>query len=233
MFAQPTIWLHDKERMKPVSYEGKVVDNNDPLKLGRLKVRVIEYYGDLSGEHIPDELLPWINQFTSSFLGNSADTCMWAIPVINTYVMVEYPTSDPYFGYYKSSIINENNRCDFFDEDYPHTYGFKDSQNNYVRINKLKNDMEIGHNSGTTFKIKGDSEVTLNHSSGTTATIKPDGNVEISATNTSIVSNVSIQGNLTVSGQTIIGGDASISGKSFLGHTHNTNDEGGMSQPPA
>ena len=46
-------WLASKYRVEGF-YRGKVVDNNDPLQLGRLKVKVVPWY-----DEVKDEECPW------------------------------------------------------------------------------------------------------------------------------------------------------------------------------
>lgn len=43
-------------------WQGVVEDNNDPLKLGRCKVRILGYHTD-DKKQIPTDALPWHFQF--------------------------------------------------------------------------------------------------------------------------------------------------------------------------
>lgn len=179
MLAKPTKWLTEKRDTKSITYTGKVMNNDDPLKLGRVRVRVVEFYG--TAEEIPDTDLPWINQEPSSSVGGNSGTASFSVPEINSVVQVEFPTSDPNFGYYKGGCNSLDIRNSFFDEDYPNSYGFIDSQNNSFKINKIKNTIEVKHHTGT--KI----------------TINTDGSISVFSPTTSLTGTVNVVGNLNVS----------------------------------
>ena len=140
-----------KEQTDPttMSYIGNVVDNNDPKKLGRVKVQ-ISPYADLSVEAIP-----WASPFLASH-GNSQDYGGINIPEIGSQVRVTFPSKDFTAPYYSGAELNETTRTTFFDDDYPHTYGYKDSVGNFVKINKERGTAQIQHSSTTNMQVSPD-----------------------------------------------------------------------------
>lgn len=262
MLSKPIKWLTEDKDVKSSTFSGFVVGNDDPLKLGRVQVRIVEMYGTSS--EIPDEDLPWLNIIPSSFIGNTSTTSTFGVPEIGTKVLVDYPTSNPYFGFYRGGYNSLDVRNDFFDDDYPNSYGFKDSQDNYFRINKTKNIMELHHNSGSRFKIYQDRSMDIYHFSGTIATINPNGSVtfsvvddvygeiqgncnlniggntnvtcpQVTFNSSSFVINspsVSIVGDITHDGSGVSSGDWVAGGISQTGHVHIEQGDGSPTSPP-
>ena len=66
---------------------GIVVDNADPLKLGRLKVRVLEAYGDQSAD-----VLPWA--LPCFAYGGMPQMALYAVPEVGAGVWVEFMWKD-------------------------------------------------------------------------------------------------------------------------------------------
>ena len=238
MLAKPLVWLKDKNR-KPSSYEGTVVDNNDPEKLGSVTIRVPQIHGNVGDtEFIPDGDLPWIHQRPSSFLGNSPNSGMFSVPDIGTKVTVEYHTSDPYFGYYKGGVTSSETRTTAFDEDYPHTYGFVDPSGSAFRINKQKNTWDFVHPSGNYIKIHQDTTVDIFQVSGNVVRMNPNGTVDMIAPValnivtpvTNISGDVNIGGGVVVNNN-VVASDCLSSGKSGKSHTH-SDPQGGTTSPP-
>lgn len=238
MFAKPCKWLKDKDR-KPFSYEGVVVDNVDPLKLGRVRVRVPQIHGKITDtEYIPTEDLPWINQRPNSFLGNSSNSGSFSVPEIDSKVVVEYPTSDPYFGYYKGGITSTETRTTVFDEDYPHSYGTVDSSGTVFRVNKMKETWDFIHPSGNYIKISQDTTIDIFQNSGNRIRMNPDGTVDIITTTLNIqAATTNMSGDLNVAGAIHAGGnittpDCLSSGKSGATHQHLEQGDGAPTSPP-
>ena len=204
----------------------------DPLKLGRVTVRVKEMYGGYGEGNIPDEDLPWINQRSASFLGNSPETSFFAVPEVGTEVSVEFPTSDPYFGYYKGGINTLLNRNDAFDEDYPNSYGFTDSSGNIFKINKTKGTWDFKHPSGNYLKMNEDRTVDFYQTDGNTLRMNPDGTIDVVTTTLNITATTTnISGALNVAG-IITTPDCLSSGKSGATHTHAVPEHAGNSSAP-
>lgn len=137
-------------------YDGLVVNNLDPLMLGRIQVT----YSLV--EDVKDEKdLPWCYPTSPVFLGNSKDSIMFSVPEIGSEVKVYFPTQDKYMPYYKGTSFSENNMCTFFaDEDYPNVYGFKDSIGNFFRVNKNKKTIMVQHTSSANMLIDEDGSLT-------------------------------------------------------------------------
>jgi len=80
---------------------GTIVDNNDPDKEGRARVRVFGLYDD-----IPDDKLPWFHPVGKTMFAGGADGfANISIPKINTIVQVHFSEGNLYSGEY-SSIQN-------------------------------------------------------------------------------------------------------------------------------
>lgn len=141
-----------------MSYLGSVEDNKDPEKLGRVKVRIAPY-ADMDMED-----LPWAFPLLGS-CGNSPDCGGLNIPEVGSQVRVVFPSRDFTAPYYSGAELNSVNRTTFFDDDYPFTYGYKDSVGNFIKVNKEK---------GT---------VQFQHSSTTNAQVAPDGSIKVSLSN--------------------------------------------------
>lgn len=143
-----------KEQIDPasMSYLGCVEDNNDPEKMGRLKVRISVF------SELPTEDLPWAYPMLGSH-GNSAEYGGLNVPEVGSQVRVSFPSKDLTAPYYSGAELNKLNRTTFFDDDYPHTYGYKDSVGNFVRINKEKGTAQFQHSSTTNLQVAPDGSI--------------------------------------------------------------------------
>ena len=143
-----------KEQPDPttMSYIGPVVANNDPKKLGRVKVKISPY------AELRDEAIPWASPKLGSH-GNSPDYGGLNVPEVGSQVRVTFPSRDFTAPYYSGAELNEVTRTTFFDEDYPHTYGYKDSVGNFIRINKESGTVQLQHSSTTNLQVSPDGSI--------------------------------------------------------------------------
>lgn len=137
-------------------YKGIVVDNDDPKKLGRIKVNIQGFLEGLAEE------LPWIFPENPTGLGGRADLSSFIVPEVSSRVQVEFPFDDIYAGFYtgywQSDITHQGST---FDEDYPESYGFRDSQGTHFKVNKSKKFVEVQHTSGARIRMNDDSSVEI------------------------------------------------------------------------
>ena len=138
-------------------YVGVVVDNNDPDKLFRVKVRVFDVHRGLA-----DEVLPWARPEESSIIfGRSPEIGDFVIPVLGTIVNVTFQNGDLYNPLYSQATIDGKTNITIFHEDYPHTWGFTDPSGNLLKVNNLKNTYLFQHASGTNIEIDGSGRVRI------------------------------------------------------------------------
>jgi hypothetical protein len=136
-------------------YKGVVVDNDDPLKLGRVKVTI---EGLLEGSK---DKLPWIAQRSSTMLGGQKEKGTFFAPSLNSELEIIFPLNDIYSGFYVGFWQTPNTHNAAFDDGYPDKYGFVDDGFKVTYDNNAK-------------------ELVIEHPEGSRITIKPDGSVEIS-----------------------------------------------------
>jgi phage baseplate assembly protein gpV len=160
MLIKPFIPLL-KEQADPtaMSYIGEVVDNNDPKKLGRVRV-LIAVYSELKADAIP-----WASPYLGTH-GNSQDYGGINVPEIGSQVRVVFPSKDFTAPYYTGAELNEGTRTTFFDDDYPHTYGYKDSVGNFIKVNKERGTAQIQHSSTTNMQVSPDGSIKVGLSGG-------------------------------------------------------------------
>lgn len=151
------------ESMKKEDYNGFpirgiVVDNEDPDKLGRVKCEVpgrwpINEY----------DKLPWIFPKNPYGLGGKVTCSSFSVPELGSELIIVFPYKMEYapfyIGYYQSFTTNQ---VLLYDESYPNTYGFSDSQMFWVRVNKDEEYLELFHYCGFTARMYDDGNVHIN-----------------------------------------------------------------------
>jgi hypothetical protein len=158
-----------------VRWTGKVVDNNDALKLGRVRVRIFSYYDD-----VPEEALPWsIPEVT--YLG--ASTANLVVPPIDSVIRGYFENGDLMKPIY-TGIISVDNPVeaaaesfigkrspgdsildDAVNSDYPNTMVLlKTDEGEGVTLNRKTGLMKINHRSGIKIQIDPNGSISFEQS---------------------------------------------------------------------
>lgn len=143
-----------------IAYRGKVVNNQDPLQIGRVQVNIpglIE--GTLGSDGTWN--LPWTYQKSPAMLGGNGFSSSFAVPENGSEVFVEFPYGDVYSGFYSYYLQSSATHQGTFNEDYPNSYGFVDSTGNSLKINKAKQFLQFIHSSGAQFGMDLNGVITL------------------------------------------------------------------------
>jgi len=159
-------------------HEGTIVDNSDPLFLGRVKATVP---GLLEGEA---EALPWIYPMTPTFLGGGQGSLMFFVPEMDSKIAVWFPAEDVCFGFYTGHFHTQATHDSTFEENYPESYGFKDSKGTYFLVNKTQGYMKIFHQSGSSILITNSGAMTI---SGTDSVQITAPSVELLSSNNKVL----------------------------------------------
>lgn len=161
MLIRPISSLLKEQQVKPydMNYLGWVEDNKDPEKLGRLKVR-IEIYSEMTTEQ-----LPWASPVLGSH-GNSSFEGGIHVPEVGSQVRVSFPSKDLTAPYYSGAELNKINKTTLFDEDYPYSYGYKDSIGNFVKVNKERGTAQFQHTSTTNLQVAYDGSIKVTLAGG-------------------------------------------------------------------
>lgn len=183
---------------------GTVIYNNDPERLGRIKVK-------LTGIFEPtDEIgsnLPWVRQLTDTFLcGNNCE--MFSVPEIGSVVEIKW-AFDNRTPFYTGAPYSQKHKTNAFDEDYPNSWGF--CNNDFIfKINETQGIFTLSFNNST-------------------ITISKDGTINIASDNVNVKSkNANIKSDsVTIdSSSVIIGNNTKIDNVNFLSHTHSSGNQG-------
>lgn len=135
-------------------YIGIVEDNNDPDKLGRLKVRVPSIYGNIVLDSIP-----WAEP---DFPFTSENQGMVFIPSIGSLVSVEFLNGSIYKPVWSGAIFrkNENAMPDEILNNYPDVKIIK-TKAGYIKMDDKENVIEIKHKSGSSIIFTNDGDIVL------------------------------------------------------------------------
>lgn len=184
-----------KETIDPAtqSYLGMVEDNADPEKLGRLRVRISPYM-DFEPEDVP-----WACP-TLGTHGNNPQAGGINVPEVGSQVRVYFPSHDLTAPYYMGAELNELNRTTFFDEDYPNTYGYKDSIGDFVKVNKSKKTIHLQHSSTSNLRVAPDGSMQISLSNGAYFTFSNDNAFELNIGTVDVSGTA--EGSLTVKADT-------------------------------
>lgn len=142
-------------RFKGITFIGEVVDNADPMKLERVRVRVPDVF-----DGVPDEMLPWAIPKVLHALGHGGGAHSCHVPVMGSLVYIEFQNGDPHFPKYVGSPVTPAGRNAVFDTNYPNRYGFADPTGNIVYVDMKSGDIDLLHFSGTKFHVDAGGNVT-------------------------------------------------------------------------
>lgn len=218
-------------------YLGEVIDNEDPKKLERVRVRIKEIHG--TSNQIPNKEIPFAVKCQENFLGKKSKK--YCVPDIGTIVKVVFHKGDIYSPIYTGEISNLGNKDSEQESLSNGDLLIKDKNGN--KWKKTSNKLEIEQNGDINLKISsdfsqtiggklnikvdGDSKIEsikLSIKSGTTIEIEGTTSISIKSPSINFDGNATISGNLQVVGNTTTANmtatNATISGKPFLTHTH-------------
>lgn len=117
---------------------GKVISNEDPKMLGRVKVAFKELmpWSEREGKEAGKEVLPWIYPLYPAGLGQGPLSTYFCVPEEETFVLCVFPYNSIYMGYYIGHTTDRLRRQVDFLSEYPERYGWQDSQENKRITNK-------------------------------------------------------------------------------------------------
>lgn len=158
-------------------WTGKVIDNADPLFMGRVKIRILGYY-----DEIADSAIPWALP-ESTYLGSTKGSLV--IPEVNTVVRGYFDQGDdqkPIYTAVAPSIDNYattqmvENPDEIFD--YPDVMVLLHTdEGERVTLNRSSGEMAVSHRSGTKIVISPTGAITIETSvplAKPGATVKPE-----------------------------------------------------------
>lgn len=143
--------------MRGVIAAGDVVNNNDPDKLLRVKVRIPLIHRD-----IPDAKLPWSRP--QMFLGPSGvggGVGGVRVPAIGAKVLVQFNDDTLYNTSYVADFAYENSIPAELLADYPESYGWIDAAGNLFFVNTKTKEARFIHVSGSKFDIAADGSMVI------------------------------------------------------------------------
>ena len=117
---------------------GKVVDNNDPEKMERVRIRIPELY-----ENVADGDLPWSIPERSSLQGSTASVGSFGVPVVGSVMYVRLQGGDPHFPVYVGAGTVKSTEMQIPKTNYPFRYGYVDHWGNQFWADTKTGDMWI------------------------------------------------------------------------------------------
>ena len=167
---------------------GKVVFNEDPKKLGRVKCAVPNVF-----ESSDPEELPWVYPKNPYGLGGSLTSSSFSVPEVGSELWVSFPNKDIYFPVYEGYLQSELTHQPLFDTNYPNSYGFLDPTGTYLMVDKTAKSVTARHateTDGSWFHIDQDGKLNVNIKSD--VIINFDGDVDVKIAGNLVLSAASI-----------------------------------------
>lgn len=136
-------------------YTGKVVDNNDPDRQGKCRIRVYGIFGD----DIPSADLPWaLPDF--NFVGSTVGS--FVVPPVNAIVKVYFDHGDIYLPHYTTKAVDTNHMPTQKDVDYPHNIVLLETDDgDYITFNRKSKVIKVYHHTGSQLVITKEGEAVL------------------------------------------------------------------------
>jgi Type VI secretion system/phage-baseplate injector OB domain len=144
--------------LKVQNYTGVVVDDNDPKKRQRVRIRIPQLH-----RNVPDDKLPWSMPQAEGQMNAGGGVGTVKVPPKGSHLFLKYDDDEPHHVYYGGSPTTDNVHKDneILKEDYPDTMGHVDQAGNKATVNTRKNTITTTHVSGSQTHIDGAGNVTV------------------------------------------------------------------------
>ena len=130
---------------------GEVVDNNDPLFMDRIKVKIPELYNPDLGE------VPWCMPAKNPVFGQGKTWGLYGVPAIGSTVLVELQDGDANFPVYRSFVqIKPNVNPEY---NTPNKWGFVDPSGNKLLVDMEAKTFTFTHSTGSVLQFGPDQQV--------------------------------------------------------------------------
>ena len=181
-------------------YRGTVMDNIDPNKTGRIKIKVYPMFSKVETINIP-----WAIPAMALTVGAGIGYGNFSVPDIDTNVWVFFEQGDIYQPVYFAEAQDaiKGIPTDTID-DYPETSVFETKTGIQIKINRKagNEDIKISHPSGASFEILPDGNIIL-------TTVKESANVTIISGSGNV--NITAASSLNIDApETIVGGNLRV-----------------------
>jgi hypothetical protein len=133
-------------------YLGKVVDNNDPLKQGRVKCTIEGLVDDAANA-------PWVGRCSNSFLGGKTTTGQFAVPEVGSELKIVFPYKDIYAPEYTGFWNGKNSTTS--EAGTPDKVVFVHIEDLKIIYSKASKELELIHPSGSKFTLKANGDIDI------------------------------------------------------------------------
>ncbi len=139
-------------------YRGKVLDNSDPSKLGRIKVEIFSIFDGLTAAE-----LPWAVPAMPIFSGAGDGFGCLAIPEVNSNVWCFFEYGDPNQPvYFAEATDGVHGLPSERTTNYPSRKILKTKNGIVVYIDDSSKEIKVSHPSGTYVTIDSSGDITIN-----------------------------------------------------------------------
>ncbi len=150
------------------NFRGKVVDVDDPLQLGRVRIRV---YGVMQKSTVPTASLPWAVPAMPISNGAGAGTGSFYVPEVDTEVFLFFEQGNPMSPVYFAEAQNgAKGLPPFKSTNYPKRIGFKLGNGIQWYMDKQTGVSVFTHPSGAAITIQADGGMVVSSPANVTIT---------------------------------------------------------------
>ncbi len=183
--------------LKGVEFIAPVVDNNDPLRIQRVRVRI-----PILHNGVQDSQLPWVAPQDMNGVGHGGGASSQFVPVVGSLVKVIFKNGNPHMPEYTAKVLVPGNVSPVLAVNYPNRWGIVDPKGNQFWVDMQAGDAEFLHHSGTLVHINNDGS----------ATLKFVGDITSSAPLWTHTGDFILQGNMTIEQNLTVVGNADVQG---------------------
>ena len=136
--------------------EGKVVDNNDPERLQRVRVVIPKLFS----EDVDVNLLPWIGARANSPFGIGDNYGTVCVPIVGSRVAVYFQSGQAEYGLLDHDVVNTKFVLpDELATNYPNRVGMKSPTGDVFYYEVTTGQWFFRHNKGTSIRVDADGNV--------------------------------------------------------------------------